>query len=51
MKVFAAAGFKKGYLAKLNQYRMYLQVVMLVDILDGLGDNVCNIALSGIRNQ
>jgi len=51
MEAFYKAGFTKEDLIKLNRCRLYLQVVTLAGILDGSGDKVCNVALSGRRNR
>ena len=51
MEAFYETGFTKVDLIKLNQCRLYLQVVTLADILDRSGDKVYNMALLGRRNR
>ena len=51
MEAFSKAGFQKADLVKLNRCRLFLQVVILGDILDGSRDKVCNDVLLERRNR
>jgi len=36
---------------KINRYRLYLQVVSLVDLIDSSGDYICSLGFNRNRNQ
>ena len=48
---FAQQGYKKRVLRKLNRCRMYLKAVTLANILDSIGDKICNLVLVGDKNR
>ena len=51
MEKFAKIGFKKKQLVYSNQYRLYLQVITIADIIDGSGDQLCKALYLGKRDN
>ena len=49
-EAFLEGGFKLWTLIKLNWYRLYLQVITLSNITDGLGDKLCKKAYYSQRD-
>jgi len=49
IEAFTLNRFSRSKLVKLNCCRLYLQIVMLSNTIDGSGNNICQYSFKGIK--